>query len=440
MKNRSTGFWLDFRRVFSRRVSGNKRSVLLELVVQPLVVAVLVFIAFLNHDKVDPYKLNFIYFSTLYAFWIGLFGSCQAINSEVRSGEWCYWVLGMGRNRTTHVLAIWTSCFLFAFVQCLFFLFVIVVLSEWSPGVGSEGTGKFNHFTDMFVRIPHPDGSASSSIDPIYQMNGVLWYVLTAQWGSLSPTLFASSIFTLSLFSALVAGTFVGLLFGSSFKEPATSLNMAVGFVVLLGMISFCGLRGDGEKEIDTSFAPLREVVSGNKYFTTNIIPAAKISYILPQRYFFNIGRMTFDKEWSGKDAVQKILREQITNCIEVATSRSLPKDSLRFKADWLRTMMGCNFDTNSGVVKWVNNYSEENLSKTDMECFKDWNQPEACEMVSFLRKHPEHRRGWAVALHRKTLLSAIGIEMLPILLINVLCLVGTLLSVWKKGCYQQLR
>ena len=129
MKRTSTGFWLDFRRVFSRRVSGNVKSVLLELVVQPLVVAALVFIAFLNRDKVDPYRLNFLYFSTLYAFWVGLFGSCQAINSEVRSGEWCYWVLGMGRNRTTHVFAIGISCLLFALVQCAVFLLAVVILS-----------------------------------------------------------------------------------------------------------------------------------------------------------------------------------------------------------------------------------------------------------------------------------------------------------------------
>ena len=129
MSKASTGFWLDFQRVFSRRVSGNAKSVWLELVLQPLVVAALVFIAFLNREDVDPYRLNFLYFSTLYAFWVGLFGSCQAINSEVRSGEWCYWVLGMGRNRTTHVLAIGTSCLLFAFIQCLVFLVAIATLS-----------------------------------------------------------------------------------------------------------------------------------------------------------------------------------------------------------------------------------------------------------------------------------------------------------------------
>jgi hypothetical protein len=170
MRNITTGFWLDFKRVFSRRVSENKLSVILELGLQPLVVAVLVFVAFIHREDVDPYRLNFLYFSSLYAFWIGLFGACQAINSEVKSGEWCYWVLGMGRNRTTHVLAIGTSCLLFAFIQCLVFLVAVVVLAHFFQGDGADGTGSINHFVDMFISVPN--GKASD--DPLYQMNGAL--------------------------------------------------------------------------------------------------------------------------------------------------------------------------------------------------------------------------------------------------------------------------
>ena len=440
MKRRSAGFVLDFRRVFSRRISGNKLSVGLELVVQPLIVAALVFVAYLHRNAVDSYKLNFIYFSTLYAFWIGLFGSCQAINSEVRSGEWCYWVLGMGRNRTTHVLALCSSCLLFAFVQCLFFFSLILLLAKWFPGVGDDGTGMLNHFTDMFVSVPN----GKASVDSIYQMNGALWYDLTAHWGDLGPAFFAISIFALSLFSALVSGTFFGLLFGSVFREPATSLNMAVGFVVLLGMLSLCGLRGEQEEKVDALFAPLHDggtvrATMSRENFASNAIPAAAISYILPQRYFFNIGRVTFNKEWSEERAVQNALRANLTD--EIATCSSLPEaSSLRFNANWIRTMDRVNFATTSGVVKWVNNFSEKNLGDADLRCFQDWNQPEACEMVNFLHAHPEYRKGWKVSLHRKHLVTTIGLEMLPLFLLNILCLGGTLLSVWKKDCYQQLR
>ena len=54
--------------------------------------------------------------------------------------------------------------------------------------------------------------------------------------------------------------------------------------------------------------------------------------------------------------------------------------------------------------------------------------------------EHPEYRKGWKVSLHRKHLVTTIGLEMLPLFLLNILCLGGTLLSVWKKDCYQQLR
>ena len=260
--------------------------------------------------------------------------------------------------------------------------------------------------------------------------------------GGLGPILFAISIFALSLFTALVSGTLFGLLFGSVFREPATSLNMAVGFVVLLGMLSLCGLRGDQKEKVDAHFVPLHDLETvhakiSHENFTSNA-PAAKISYILPQRYFFNIGRVTFNTEWSKDKSVQDALRAKFTN--EVVTSDSLAKDPLQFKANWVQAMDDVNFDTNSGVIKWINYFSEKNLSETDLKCFKDLNQPDACEMVCFLRNHPEHRKGWKVTLHRKLLLTTIGIEILPLLLINVLCFGGTLLSVWKKGCYQQLR
>ena len=438
MKRTSTGFWLDFRRVFSRRVSGNVKSVLLELVVQPLVVAALVFIAFLNRDKVDPYRLNFLYFSTLYAFWVGLFGSCQAINSEVRSGEWCYWVLGMGRNRTTHVFAIGISCLLFALVQCAVFLLAVVILS------GVAGIDichcpcrdtPFNHFVDMFVSVPNGE----ASVDPIFQMNGALWFILSAKWGSFCPVAFASGIFGLSLMAALVSGTCFGLFFGAFFKEPATSLNMAVGFVVLLGMISLCGLRGDGSEKVDALFAPLRDgaIVRGKmnrEHFASNAVPAAAISYALPQRYFFNIGRVTFQKDWSDERAVQDTLR---SNLVSNAASDISP----RFNPNWTKTMDGANFGVSSGIGKWIRGWGEDIPCETERgKVFEDWSNPTPCEMVRFLRLHPEYRKGWKVALHLKVLLTTIGLEMLPLLGLNLLCLGATLLSVWKKHCYQQLR
>lgn len=427
MRRISTGFWLDFRRVASRRVSGNVYSLLLEIVWQPFVVALIVFAAYINRDDIDAYRCNFLYFSTLYAFWIGLFGACQAINSEMKSGEWCYWVLGMERNRTVHVLAIFSSCLLFAFIQCLMFLIVVVALS-------GAADMPFNHFVDMFVKLP--DGRAS--VDPIYQMNGALWYVLSAKWGALGPAVFATSIFGFALVAALVTGTSFGLLSGSLFREPATSLNKAVGFVVLLGMVSLCGLKGSGNKVdenkmVEASFALLREKMS-DEYLRTNNIPWAVVSYILPQRYFYNIGSVTFEKDWSRIDVVYSNRCTRIHQNVRVGHDYPDSDQTNKFHARWLEKFDGVTFPVVSGengVMNWI--------KLTKEEYFRLCNQ-EIGTLIQFLRDHPEYYNGWRVALCRRNFLSTIGLETLPLLLLNVICLAGTLLAVWKKQCYQQLR
>ena len=434
MKKVVAGFLLDFRRVFSRRVSGNRLSVLLELVFQPLVVAVLVFVAFLNRDEVDPFKLNFLYFSTLYAFWVGMFGACQSINSEVRSGEWCYWVLGLGRSRTMHVFAIVASALLFAVIQCLVFLVAITFLSAVAEWFANSGLS-FNHFTDMFVATPDGD----SSVDPVYQMNGVLWYVLSAKMGVCGPSVFASVVFALSLGGALLSGGMFGLLFGAVFRDPATSLNMAVGFIVLLGMMSYCGLRGNDGGDVGVCFAPLhdRHVVEANvKEKPRRVSVAVALSYCLPQRYFFNIGQMTFDKEWSENESVQRELRNRLpSKKRETETNEDLEQNP--FKPLWMQSKDGVNFNSNWGIGRWIENWGNGYPPADEMF---EGDVPTPTEMISFLQHHPEHMVGWNVMLNRKELVNGIVMESLPLLILDLLCLFGTLLSVWRKPCYQELR
>ena len=441
MKLTSTGFWLDFRRVASRRISGNVWSLRLELVLQPLIVALLVFGAFIHRDDVDSYRLNFLYFSTLYVFWIGLFGACQAINSEMKSGEWCYWVLGMGRNRTVHVLAIFASCLLFAFIQCFVFLLAVVILS----GVVDM---PFNHFVDMFVAVP----GGKATVDPIYQMNGALWYVLSAKWGCFGPVIFATSIFGFSLAASLVTGTCFGLLFGAVFREPLTSLNMAVGLIVFFGIVSLCGLQGDGTGKVDALFAPLRdeitvrEPMTKREGFDSNAIPVEVVSYVLPlpQRYLFNIGRVTFKKDWSWDNDLQKKLRGRFLGDTDYSKSEknlsSGIASNMLWRAHWTRDRGAINFETSSGIGLWINGWGRDYPPISERDYFIDWGEPKPYEMVRFLNRHPEHRKGWKVSLYRKILLTTICIEALPLMLMNLLCLTGTLLAVWKKSCYQQLR
>ena len=48
-------------------------------------VGLIVFAAFLARAQITPER--FIFFSTIYAFWIGLFNSCQIVNGAVASGD-----------------------------------------------------------------------------------------------------------------------------------------------------------------------------------------------------------------------------------------------------------------------------------------------------------------------------------------------------------------
>ena len=112
-----------------------------------------------------------------------------------------------------------------------------------------------------------------------------------------------------------------------------------------------------------------------------------------------------------------------------------------RYNAYWTKDRGAATFATNTNIGFWINGWGRDYPSSLEQEeFFKDSGEPKPCEMVRFLRHHPEHRIGWNVALHRKLLLSTIGLETLPLLLLNVLCLAGTLVAVWNKTCYHQLR
>jgi hypothetical protein len=267
--------------------------------------------------------------------------------------------------------------------------------------------------------------------------------------------MFAVGLFALSLLAAFVSGTLFGLFFGSVFREPATSLNMAVGFVVLLGMVSLCGLRGDGDEKVDALFAPIRDMSTVRKiemkqeHFPTNVVPLEVFSFFLPQRYFFNIGRTSFNKDWSDDEDVQDSLRKRFvsgksgssSNLSGRASSSSMVLPRFKFKADWTKTDKKVTFATSTNIMPWINGWEGDLPSVAE---FEEGDEPKvseiAAEMVAFLRKHPEHREGWEVALHRKVFLTSIGWELLPLLLLDCLFLALTLWAVWKMPCYQELR
>ena len=118
---------LEMRRVLSMTWSRSRGRNIIEFIVLPLLVAYVMVTAFLARSAPDAQCEAFLFFGTLYAFWCGLFGSCQAFNGEVNSGEWSYWMLGTHRGILRHYVAHFAVAFLFALAQValsLFFLWI----------------------------------------------------------------------------------------------------------------------------------------------------------------------------------------------------------------------------------------------------------------------------------------------------------------------------
>ena len=233
MSIRDVGFCLDVRRLFVRRVSANVCNLIIENVAQPIAVALVVVFAFLNRDDPFHFSTNFIYFTTLYAFWVGMFGSCQSLNTELRNGEWSYWILGLGRNRIVHLLAICFTNLLFAFLQIALFVGTILAfkyLVSFHSGFGLEDV--YRNFVNCFV-------SCTKEKSSLFQMQGLLKLYLEHMMPGWGSEVFAFGIFSFSLVSAVISGVGFGVLFSTLFRDPVVSLNVSVGFVVVIGMLSY---------------------------------------------------------------------------------------------------------------------------------------------------------------------------------------------------------
>ena len=257
----------------------------------PALVSILIFMAFVWGASLGVTDDKIIFFITLYAFWVGLFGSCQIINREVSSGEWAYWVLGYRRSFTIHFFASFLSSFLVSLIQVSVFAIGLILL------VSIFNEPFFGIYTSFGMR------------DSFKTAMGIY---------SLRMPLFA-----LSLFLAVVSGSGFGVLLSTIFKEPANSLKASVAFIVLVLIASDTVLNQGDRNSCSPTFAPIYLVLkaparSFSDYCTMltekrkqEARPAANkhawqnanitlrgsyilsdIAYILPQRYFFNVAQI----------------------------------------------------------------------------------------------------------------------------------------------------
>ena len=272
-------FAIDLHRQLCKRLFCMKSKAWFFFIGTPVAIATLLMTAFmLGSAKYD----KFLFFSTLYAFWIGLFGSCQTLNGEVASGEWSYWVLGNRLSIRAHLAAVTASSLLIAMVQLAFFVLTVIGFDFAIAGGAAlveaiVARGKF---------ILHWPGAS----DPMFSTQGCL--------------LLAVSIFGLSLWSSASCGVALGMLFSAIFRETAAAIRQAVAMTVLLCVVSATAL------ERSSSFPLLRLWITPPRYSAVSaeplqnqarypvfgtVRPSALLedcSFVLPQRYFFNIARV----------------------------------------------------------------------------------------------------------------------------------------------------
>ncbi len=292
---------VELKRVFDVVGRRSKGRIIAEFIVLPLFVASIMLVGYLLRAEAKSYCENFIFFGTLYAFWCGLFASCQAFNGEVASGEWSYWVLGLNRNRIYHYFSHFVVSMIVALFQVVVCLIFIRIL--WEIAYRAPFLKGFYYGGGTFV------GDVVSLFDPghLYNLNKLntlfvekcnakhLWFV------------FCIKYYLFGLFGAVLAGCSIGLLISALCSTPQASLTAAVALVVACTILSHTGMLGkntNSSKKI-REFAPIALITmqAGDEFDTYakdnktqtrfhdgGIIE--QMSFILPQRYFYNIAAL----------------------------------------------------------------------------------------------------------------------------------------------------
>lgn len=256
----------------------------------PVLVGLIVFAAFLARE--DTSRERFLFFSTIYAFWIGLFNSCQIVNGAVATGEWNYWVLGLRRSfiryiQANSLVSLWVSITQLA----LFTLTVFAFSYFWGQYNPLERDSLFNVFVN-------PSELPTFFIEDV---------------AGISPELLVVVLFCGSLLCAAIAGVGIGTLISCVADDTQGALKTAVGVVVVSMIASTTVLKVEGQAS--PASPPLwlkwhlRQYL-GTPFFTTQAAPENRrlphiledASLILPQRYFFNIGRVLDEKVLSYVD------------------------------------------------------------------------------------------------------------------------------------------
>ena len=136
-------FIIDWQRV-RLLAKGTRRAFLVNFLIVPACVAWALIQIFITRGAPDTTISNFIFFSMLYLFWMGLFHACTSINGAKEQGEWTYWVLGVRQCEYSVGSYVWALGF-FQIGQVLIvaLAFVVVVVAStfcsadyWAQAIG----------------------------------------------------------------------------------------------------------------------------------------------------------------------------------------------------------------------------------------------------------------------------------------------------------------
>lgn len=269
---RFASFTGELHRAYGKQFQGKGKRAVFAI---PFLVGLIVFAAFLARGQIDAER--FIFFSTIYAFWIGIFNSCQIINGAIASGEWNYWVLALRRSFFNYLSANTLVSLLLSLVQVTVFAAAVLLFTlVWQ---GDSLFNVFIHETQL----------------PVYFIEHV---------AGIPPLLVTGVLFFTSLVMAAISGAGLGALVSCIARDTLGALKVAVGVVVVSMVASTTVLKGDGRAlpvmpplflklTCPAPFFSAPATFSSQDYnagFWPHLLE--DLSLVLPQRYFFNIGRL----------------------------------------------------------------------------------------------------------------------------------------------------
>lgn len=316
-------FWSDFRTDW-RRVSNMVREGVFgkfQMILFPPFIAFILFKMFIDRGYPQDAFGQFVFFSTIYLFWVGISQTWQAVNGAVESGEWNYWILGIRRERRSYLRALFAYYIVRTLWVALLFVFSVAVFYVLCPwGWAYALVSPYCEVESALGRIIHSEVvvKAFGCGEGTELLPGMRLNVTFMLWWFVS--------FGVGLWMAAISGVCIGLSCSTVTRKPRKSVFLAVFILMVVMANSFVSLRATRSGNFDKPWREAFETgvptylpvyfawqdrlhdrlagyrqwrcgTSGANWSEQTVpSPSAKwcerMSFLSPQRYFFNIAHL----------------------------------------------------------------------------------------------------------------------------------------------------